>query len=162
MCEKLTSFYGKLSSLTNGKDMFRYCKLDTDSIVNIAEHINTPSTKGTLDISIASSAPSETERVALDIIASRNWTVRVNGKAYTPSSVSSVMTLDEDGNEVETPIPYYAKPAQSDEQHARYTDSEGNYYNILGAQFIFGDDLSTYGMFTCEDDAALNMGLTKI
>jgi hypothetical protein len=32
----------------------------------------------------------------------------------------------------------------------------------LGGQFIYGDDLSTYGMFTCEDDAAANMGLTKI
>ena len=72
------------------------------------------------------------------------------------------MTLDEDGNEVETPIPFYAKPLPSDEEHGDYFDSEGNYYNILGAQFIYGDDLSTYGMFTCEEDAAMNMRLTKI
>lgn len=71
------------------------------------------------------------------------------------------MTLDEEGNEVETPIPYYAKPIASDEEHAEYIDADGNYFNIMGGQFVYGDDLSTYGMFTCEDDAAANMGLTK-
>ena len=39
--------------------------------------------------------------------------------------------------------------------------ANGNFFNILGGQFIYGDDLSTYGMFTCEEDAATNMRLTK-
>ena len=64
--------------------------------------------------------------------------------------------------ERETPIPFYAKPVEATEETAQYTDREGNYYNILGAQFIYGDDISTYGMFTCLDDAAANMRLTKI
>ena len=75
----------------------------------------------------------------------------------------SILTLtDENGEEITTHIPYYAKPIQTDKEHARYTDEQGNYYNILGGQFIYGDDLSTYGMFTCEEDAAANMRLIKI
>ena len=50
----------------------------------------------------------------------------------------------------------------SDEQHAQYVDAEGNFYNILGAQFIYGDNLETYGMFTSLEDAAANMRLKKI
>ena len=72
------------------------------------------------------------------------------------------MTLDENGEEVSTPIPFYAKPVPATEKTASYVDANGNFFNISGAQFIYGDDLSTYGMFTCEEDAAFNMGLTKI
>lgn len=63
---------------------------------------------------------------------------------------------------IETPIPYYVKPVEVPTFKAKYVGEDGKYYNIVGAQFIYGDDLSTYGMFTCEEDAALNMRLTKI
>ena len=42
---------------------------------------------------------------------------------------------------------------------AEWTDGE-KYYIILGAQKVFGDDLSTYGMFTSIENAAMNMGFT--
>ena len=169
----LTSFDSDLSSLTNGDFMFYYCKLNTDSIKCIAETIKnvTGLTNSTtypiqvnkkIRIDIGNSTPTTEEQGYLNTIASKGWTVYVNGSAYTPTGVASVMTLDEDGNEVKTPIPYYAKPIPSDEEHATYTDKDGNYFNIVGAQFNYGDDLSTYGMFTCEEDAALNMRLTKI
>lgn len=146
--------------MTNGEKMFLICKLDTASVQNIADTINTYS--GRLDISIGNTTPNEQEKAAFNTIASKGWTVYANGNTYSPTSVSSIMTLDEDGNEVETPIPFYAKPVQATEETATYTDEQGNYYNILGGQFIYGDDLSTYGMFINEEDAAANMRLTKI
>jgi hypothetical protein len=152
--------------------MFKNCSLDTPSVQNIADTIKDVSsvedesycgdTNKTISISIGNSIPNEQEEAAFNTIASKGWIVyaNTNGYEYTASSISSIMTLDELGNEVETPIPFYAKPVQTDEKHAHYIDDEGNFFNILGAQFIYGDDLSTYGMFTCEDDAAANMRLT--
>jgi hypothetical protein len=141
--------------------MFHKCILDTPSVQNIADTINTVTNKPSIHIGIGNSTPNEQEITAFNTIASKGWTVYVNGRLYTPTSTSSIMTLDEYGNEVETPIPFWAKPVQSDEEHARYIDNEGNYYNILGAQFIYGDNLETYGMFTCLEDAAANMRLTS-
>jgi hypothetical protein len=140
--------------------MFGGCYLDTTSVQHIADTINTPSSKGQIDISIGNSAPNEQEEAAFNKIASKNWTVYVgvNGgrtSQWNPTSLTPI-----DGEETTTPIPFWAKPVQSDEEHAQYVDTEGNYFNILGGNFIYGDDLSTYGMFTCEEDAAANMRLT--
>ena len=172
-CTNLSTFTTVLSSLANGYHMFYNCKLDTVSLECIADTIkdvrdltNGSSSSAeiykTIHIGIGNTTPNANETTALNTIANKGWTVYVNGSQYAPTSTASVMTLDELGNEVETPIPFYAKPIPSDEEHGDYVDSEGNYYNILGAQFIYGDDLSTYGMFTCEADVAANMRLTKV
>ena len=158
-CFKLTSFNSDLSSLTDGEYMFHACKLDTASVQNIAVTINTYS--GTIHIGIGNSSPNEQETTAFNNMVSKGWTVYVNGSEYTPTSPAAITTLDENGEETVTPIPYYAKPVPATEETATYTDEQGNYYNIVGAQFIYGDDLSTYGMFTCEADAAANMRLTS-
>ena len=158
-CSALTSFTSDLSSLTYGYDMFSGCKLDTASVECIADTILIV-VGGNIMIGIGNSTPNEQEEAAFNTIASKGWTVYVNGSEYTPTSPAAITTLDENGEETVTPIPYWAKPVPSDEQHAKYIDTEGNYYNILGAQFIYGDDISTYGMFTCEEDAAANMRLT--
>jgi hypothetical protein len=94
-------------------------------------------------------------------MVSKGWTVYVNGYKYIQKPSTGSNPTDIELDEVETPIPFWAKPVQSDEEHARYIDNEGNYYNILGAQFIYGDNLETYGMFTCLEDAAANMRLTS-
>ena len=169
-CNKLTTFTSDLSSLTCGHQMFYGCKLDTASVQNIAETIsiydaNTGGSFGSkLTIGIGNTQPSDEEIEAFDTMATKGWTVYVNGSKYTPSSTccASLTTLDENGEETVTPIPFYAKPIPSDEEHATYIDENGNFFNILGAQFIYGDDLSTYGMFINEEDAAANMRLTKI
>jgi hypothetical protein len=92
-------------------------------------------------------------------MVSKGWTVYVNGTSssnkWNPTSLTP-----ENGEKTTTPIPFYAKPVPTDEEHARYVDSEGNFFNILGGQFIYGDDVTTYGMFTSEEDAAANMRLT--
>jgi hypothetical protein len=157
-CANLTSFSSDLSSLTYGKSMFIGCKLDTASVQNIADTINTYN--GTIDVGIGNSTPNEQEIAAFDKMVSKGWTVLVNGSQYTPTSPAAITTLDEIGQEITTTIPYWAKPVQSDEEHAQYVDEQGNFFNILGGQFIYGDDMSTYGMFTCEADAAANMRLT--
>ena len=157
-CSNLTSFNSNLSSLENGDYMFSNCKLDTPSVQNIADTINTYD--GTIHIDIGNTTPNEQEKEAFNTMVSKGWTVYVNGSHYTPTSPAAITTLDENGEETVTPIPFYAKPVQSDEKHAKFIDAQGNYYNILGGQFIYGDDTSTYGMFTCEADAAANMRLT--
>ena len=160
-CTNLTSFTSDLSSLTNGSHMFTDCKLDTDSVQNIADTINTVTNKPSIHIGIGNTTPNEQEKAAFNTIASKGWSVYVNGSStsnkWNPTSITP-----ENGEEITTPIPFYAKPVPAIEETASYVDSESNYYNILGAQFIYGDDLSTYGMFTCEADAAANMRLTKI
>jgi hypothetical protein len=172
-CSKLVTFNSSLSSLTNGFYMFMNCKLDTTSVQKIADTIKdvTELTNGTnaakdvykhIHVGITNSTPNSNEITSFNTIATKGWTVYVNGSAYTPTSASSVMTLDELGNEVETPLPFYAKPVPTVEDIAEYVDENGDFYSIMGGQFIYGDDLSTYGMFTCEADAAANMRLTKI
>jgi hypothetical protein len=161
-CFELRTFSSGLPKLTNGDHMFHNCRLNTASVQHIADTINTPSDKGIIHIDIGPVAPNEQQKTAFNTIASKNWSVYVNGSQYTPTSPAAIITLDETGKEIATPIPFWAKPVQSDEQHAHYVDEQGNFYNILGAQFIYGDSLENYGMFTCEADAAANMRLTKI
>lgn len=171
-CESLTSFNGNLPSLTNGWFMFENCKLDTASVQNIADTIkDVTSLTGSsssedevykiIVIGIGNSEPNEQEKEAFNQMVSKGWTVYVNGHYETdiwnPTSITPI-----DGEETVTPIPFWAKPVQTDEKHAKYIDSEGNFFDILGGQFIYGDDISTYGMFTCEEDAATQMRLTKI
>ena len=158
-CSNLTTFSSDLSSLTNGSSMFYNCKLDTASIQNIADTINTYS--GKIHIGIGNSTPNEQEKAAFNTIASKGWTVYVNGSLYTPTSPASITTLDENGIEKTTPIPFWAKPVPATEETASYIDANSNFYNILGGQFIYGDSLETYGMFISEEDAAANMRLTS-
>ena len=172
-CQNLESFSSDLSSLTNGFEMFYYCKLDTSSVERIADTIKDvsgltesgnwpPTVNKTINIGIGNAEPNTKENAAFNRIDAKGWTVYVNGSRYTSTCGASLTTLDENGEETVTPIPFYAKPVACDKEYARYVDAEGNFYNILGAQFIYGDDLSTYGMFINEEDAAANMRLTKI
>lgn len=160
-CSKLTSFSSDLPNLTNGEGMFSDCKLDTPSVQNIADTINTVTDKPLFSIGIGNTSPNDKEKAAFNKMVSKGWIVYVNGSEdsniWTPTSLTP-----ENGEEISTPIPFYAKPVPSDEETATYADEQGNYYNILGGQFIYGDDLSTYGMFVNEEDAAANMRLTKI
>lgn len=172
-CYNLTAFNADLSSLTNGSYMFASCKLDTASVQNIADTIKDVEslTNGTfvdgeiykqIDIGISNSTPNEQEIAAFNKIASKGWIIYVGGNGGGPSEWNPTSLIPIDGEETVTPIPFYAKPAPATEETASYIDADGNYYNILGGNYIYGDDLSTYGMFTCEEDAAANMCFTKI
>ena len=77
------------------------------------------------------------------------------------TSPAAITTLDENGEETTTPIPFWAKPVPATEETASYVDANGNYYNILGGQYIYVRDPETYGMFTSLEDAQAQMRLTK-
>lgn len=97
-----------------------------------------------------------------DKIISKGWTVYLNGATQVANNgvIETISLTNEDG----THIPYYYKPLQVSEDAAEYVDQNGNYYIIVGAQYVLGDDISTYGMFTSYDHAVqeitLGLGLT--
>ena len=159
-CSKLTNFASDLSSLTSGYNMFYGCQLDTESIMHIAETIKTESNK-TIHIGIGNTTPTAEETELLTEIHNKGWKVYVNGwtsdNIFTPTATTPI-----DGEEVTTPIPYWAKPQETDEEHAEYVGEDGKFYIILGGNYIFVDDPETYGLFTSLEDAAANMRLTKI
>lgn len=175
-CVNLTSFTSNLSSLTNGYDMFTNCKLDTASVKHIANTIKnvTGLTNGSsifdniykqINIGIASKTPlvNEEENAAFwKMHNEKGWNVYVNGSQYNPTEPTAIATLDENGEEVSTPIPFWAKPVETDEEHAEYVGEDGKFYNVVGGQFIYVSDPETYGMFTSLADAVTNMRLTKI
>ena len=155
-CTALTTFSSDLSSLTNGDRMFSSCKLDTASVQQIANTINPYN--GEINIDIENTTPNDEETSAFNNMADKGWTVYVNGSSWSSAPHPYVLV---DETTTETPIPFYAKPIEVEEDKAKYVGEDGKFYNILGAQFIYGDDLSTYGMFLNEEDAAANMRLTK-
>ena len=185
----LTSFSSNLSSLLSGYNMFLTCNLTTESIKCIADSIRDLATEGLVTSSdggktwtvvaneiwdVISTASyraklhlySADRKVTNEIktlcnkIAAKGWTVYLNGSSvYEPTNIA---ITDEIGETPEAPISYWYKPIPVEEEIAEYTNANGEFFNIVGGQFVFGDDLSTYGMFTCEEDAAINMGLTKI
>lgn len=93
-------------------------------------------------------------------IMNKGWTVYLNATLQTTDEgIEGIATLAEDSSITVTPVPYYCKPVEVEQKEANWTDGE-KYYIILGAQKVFGDDLSTYGMFTSIENAAMNMGFT--
>ena len=169
-CSKLTTFTSDLSSLTNGQGMFKGCSLNTESIACIAEtiqdvhHLTTDSNSSfvvkQIHIGIANEYPTEEEHKLLTKIYNKGWEVFVNGSdtAYAPADGTVLIPID--GEQTTAPKPYWAKPVPATEEEANYIDENGNFFNILGGQFIYVSDPETYGMFTCEEDAAANMRLT--
>ena len=183
-CTNLTSFNSDLSSLTHGVGMFSGCKLNTTSIKNIAETINIVSNNPLvidipiITISTESTSATSEEETYFQQIRDKGWElyVELNGNSScgcgcgSCSSCSScgcyscysLATTDETGETTSAPVPYYAKPVPSDEEHAQYVDSQGNFFNILGGNLIYVDDPESYGMFLNREDAARQMRLTKI
>lgn len=160
-CPNFTTFASDLSSLTNGHGMFRGCKLDTDSITHIAEtikdvngltnsgvnHYNAEIYK-TIHLGIGSTTPTEEEKELLTEIHNKGWQVFVGCNGGDAQEFEPTSLIPIDGEQTVTPIPFYAKPIEVDEEHANYVGEDGKYYIILGGNFILVDDIETYGMFT--------------
>ena len=161
-CRNLTSFSSNLSSLTNGNEMFYGCKLDTASVQNIADTINTVTNNPLIHIWVENINDNQ---IYFEQMRQKGWDVLVihnSGSCGCASCCASLTTLDETDGEFIAPKPYWAKPVPSDEQNAQYIDSEGNFYNILGGDYIYVHDPEEYGMFTSLENAAAQMRLTKI
>lgn len=83
----------------------------------------------------------------------------------TPSTYSLRNTESEENeeeiDETIAPTMYYYKSVEVPEPMATYIDQNNKYYIIIGAEFIYGDDLSNYNQYTSMEEAANDMGLTK-
>lgn len=157
----LKHFLSDLSSLKWATDMFKGCKLTTESVECIADTISKTTSVWDIRIDIANAEPNDKEKVAFNSIHDKGWYLYVNGSLYTPTEPSAITTTDENGEVRTTPIPFYAKAVEVEEDRAEYTDANGKFYRVLGGQFIYVNDPETYGMFTCLEDAVANMRLTK-
>ena len=93
-------------------------------------------------------------------ISSKGWKVVISGEGLNGDNITIPSLVEEEMTKI--PIPFYAKSIKVNEKIGKYKDANGDYYIILGGHKIIGDDLSDYGMFLNEEEAALNMGLTKI
>ena len=163
----LSSFISDLSSLECGATMFYNCKLDTDSLIYIAETIKDVSAiedngeygHKMISIGIGNSTPTAEEIELLTEIHNKGWRVfaSYNHEGYEEFSPTTLIPTEGKAQQV---IPFYAKPIEVDEKRARYVGEDGKFYNISGGNLIFGDDLQTYGLFASLEDAAANMRLT--
>ena len=151
-------FTSDLRSLTNGFNMFKGSYLDPESVKNIADTINTVTDKPVIHIGVDIMVEDGILEQYFTQIHEKGWEVYVNSSSE--SFVPGTSTLDEIGETQAAPKPYWAKPVPATEETAQYIDENGNFFNILGGQFIYVSDPDTYGMFTCEEDAAANMRLT--
>ena len=163
-CSKLTSFTSNLSSLEDGTEMMTMCRLDTISLMHIAETIkeHPMDNKKIIQIGIGKMIGDE-ERELLTEIYNKGWNVFINqnGSNLT-DEFQPETTTDETGEEISIPIPFWAKPVEVSKDKAQYIGQDGKYYIVLGGNYILVDDSETYGMFTSLEDAVANMRLTKI
>ena len=175
-CPNLTSFTGDLSSLINGNFMFYESKLDSESLLHIAESIRDVRdlTNGEMyleDYEIKKEiylglgrTPTEEDVEYLTEIYNKGWEVFVMeniDEVPEQFEPTANIPLDDQG-ETTTPTPYWAKPKEVNEKNAKYIGEDGKYYIILGGNHIFVSDPETYGLFTSLEDAAANMRLTKL
>ena len=169
-CSKLTSFTSNLSSLTNGNSMFYNCILDTESLIYIADTIKdvrdltnsggpSPEIYKKIHIGLGHT-PTEEDTELLTEIYNKGWQVYVGVNHGSSSEFNPTALIDDE--EITIPTPYWAKPQETDAEHAKYEGADGKYYIILGGNYIFVDDKETYGLFTCLEEAEQAMGLTKV
>ena len=170
-CTKLTSFVGDLSSLFKGKLMFNHAALDEESVVIISESINDLSDlnsdefdianegEGVITIGIGSNPLTTTYDEAFKkMTKEKGWIVTVTS-TYNADVTYNPTVLDETLENQNTPLPFYAKPLEADETKATYIGEDGKFYNVIGGNYIYGDDISTYGLFGSYEDAIANMRL---
>lgn len=170
-------FISDLSSLQTGHQMFLNRPLSLNSLELIANSINDISEFSDWDSSIETAkrgvltlqfirdnVDSSLVENCCNEIASKGWTVYLNSKIQDPNTpgLEGVEGITENSSSSSSPSTiYYYKPAEVDEKNAEYTDGK-KFYIILGGEYIFGDDISTYGQFVSLEDAIINMGLQKV
>jgi hypothetical protein len=164
-CRNLTTFTSDLPNLTDGSYMFSGCKLDTASVQNIADTINTVTNNPKIHIGVDGD-DHDIRETYYQQMRDKGWDVFVitNGNSCGSCCYScySLTTLDETGSEFVAPKPYWAKPVPATEETAEFIDEQGNFYNVLGGDYIYVHDPETYGMFLNHEDAIANMRLKRI
>lgn len=149
-CTSLSNFIADLSSLTDAELMFKGCKLSDDSLMYIADTINTVES-GSITIDVED-VTSEVAKKYLEDIARKGWTVATNHTAYSPAASSMI-----DGH---LPLFVIARPAESG-RAATHRDSEGNLFAMESAVSVIGQEQNKWQIFASEADAEISWGLTR-
>lgn len=172
-CTSLKHFGSNLSSLTVGTSMFDGCKLDTDSLTIIADTIKdwsscaNSSGRHTITIGLGYIATDKDKELCQEIV-DKGWVVELRywdaarNCTWGECFANTLELTDE--HPITVMQPYYAKPVEATQTTANFVSQDGKYYNIAGGNEIFGDDLSTYGMFLNKENAeemiAASLGLS--
>ena len=149
-CTSLNNFIADLSSLTDAELMFKGCKLSDDSLMYIADTINTVES-GSITIDVED-VTSEVAKKYLEDIASKGWTIATNHTAYSPAASSMI-----DGH---LPLFVIVRPAESG-RAATHKDSEGNLFAMESAVSVIGQEQNKWQIFASEADAEISWGLTR-
>ena len=158
-CTHLNDVKCDLGSLKEGFEMFYDCRLYDSTIINLANSLN-ETDGGTIHFTPYNYAkPTGILSEALINAHNKGWNVYFHATKYPLPNMTISNEEDESQEEI---YPYFAKAVEVTPEKAKYVDGDGKFYRILGGNFIYVDDPETYGMFTCEEDAAANMRLTKI
>ena len=91
-------------------------------------------------------------------ISDKGWTVQLD--CIEEENTENVSTTS--GQKTKKPVVHWYKPVSSNEKYGSYMNANGEYFDIVGGRYIFGDDMSTYGQFTSLKQAEQAMGLTKV
>ena len=149
-CSSLKNFMGDLSSLAEAEKMFKGCKLSDESLMYIADSINTVENKSiTIDVD---DVTSEVAKEYLEDIARKGWTVATNHTAYSPAASSIIAG--------HLPLFVIARPAESG-RAATHRDSEGNLFAMESAVSVIGPEQNKWQIFASEADAEISWGLTR-
>lgn len=155
-CYRLTTFTSGLSSLTKGSGMFQSCKLNVESVENIASSINTYN-GGQITIHVDDTL-SETDK---NTILSHFTTISVNKGWTVDSNLSTVATVNEDGEIVESTM-ICAKVDEPYDDYYTHLDNNGNKVILRTAKIVIGPRENEWTVFASLEDAEQFFGLTRI
>lgn len=154
----LASFTGDLSSLDAAFGMFNGCKLDTDSVVYIAESIKDWG-MGAIDHSIAIHVADTTSPEIpelLNEIANKGWTVSTNYPNWTAPATTAL-----DGETTSQPIFAIARPVEN-EKYATHKNAAGEFFAVEIANMVIGPEVHKWAIFATAEDAITEWDLTPV
>lgn len=163
--ERLTSFTSNLSSLTNGDWMFTRCKLNSNSVKNIIDTINTVSS-GDLRLDVGCNDTAEDADIfaqeigyadmtsLLSALEAKGWTV-ISCYTGRPSVTYSMRSLRADS------LPIFVKPIET-ENDFEYTSQDGSKKYILDIFHRSTGSIDGYTQFNSLEEAISDLHLIKI
>lgn len=151
----LTTFSSNLASLTAANAMFSGCKLNVESVENIASSINTYN-GGQITIHVDDTLSTSNKNTILshfNTIQQKGWTVN--------SNLSTTAALNEDDEPIED-TSVYVKLEEANDYHCTHTDKDGNKVILHNAKYVGGPRQHEWTLFASVEGAEQFFGLTRI